>query len=70
MSLRQAHPDPYTTAEERIGSFYSLRCLERSLLFVLFFGLIVPDPNPVPLFARMARLRKSPLQDQAVTFRV
>lgn len=60
--------DPvYGSKEEQVGHAYSLRTMKR---FAHFFGLIELDSNSSRFISRSYKMKKSPLLDQLLSFRV
>ena len=68
MVLDEVEPNPIFTPEQRIRSCYTLRTLVR---FAAFFGLATLDPVKTEKpFAPTYRVKKTPLLDNAVLFRL
>lgn len=67
MALAEAPDRPYSTSEKTIGRCYAFRSLED---FTEFFGLAEIKVLSRKLLARKYEIKKSPLLDALVTFRV
>ena len=65
--LHEVRDPVYGSREEQVGHAYSLRTMKR---FAHFFGLIELDSNSPRFISRSYKMKKSPLLDQLLSFRV
>jgi hypothetical protein len=65
--LEEIPESPYRSREKTAGRVFFLRSLER---FAFFFGLAEQDPLPDPFDNVTYRIRKTPLLDRLVRFRI